>query len=176
MDLKIGGNYFNASFRIILQDPRMRVFSVRYRERNGRVLPFVSVLVDHSGEPAVELYENEPGDSPVSIVTVSESGLITVSDKPTERFMYKVEPASERPIIFGKLDGGEVPVRIGTEEIRVGPDDTPAIFRRNLVVGFPVGVVLDGHGNVTMAANLPDLVQRWITAGLVQPPAHGGTQ
>jgi len=87
-------------------------FEGRYFIRESGPVPKFYVVLEHEGKPLFEIRHNEPAENPLTDVSISETGLITVSEKETEKFLYKFQPESETNFIFGKIGGGEISVKI----------------------------------------------------------------
>ena len=132
---RFGGNEF-TTFSIPL------VFEGRYFILEPGEPPRISVVREYEGVPVFEVMRNEPVDNPLSEVTKTAAGIVTVSDK-TGKFQYKVRPHSETSIVFGKLDSGEISVRITDKKIQVGTN----IFQNNVFNGVMTGVVIRADYN-----------------------------
>jgi hypothetical protein len=63
---------------------------------------------------------------------------VTVTDKTSGKFLYKIRPESETSLAFGKLDGGEVSARITDKAIQVGG----IMVENNIFGGQMAGVVV----------------------------------
>ena len=87
-------------------------FEGRYFVRESGPVPKFYVVFEHERKPVFEVIQNEPAENPLTDVSISETGLITVSEKETEKFLYKFQPESETNFIFGKIGGGEISVKI----------------------------------------------------------------
>lgn len=81
--------------------------------------PSLSVVLEHNGKPVFEIRRNQPSNNPVTNVSISAAGIITVSDNAIGRFLYKFRPESETTIVFGKIDGGEISARIDDKKFRL---------------------------------------------------------
>jgi hypothetical protein len=114
--------------------------------------PLMSVVLEHNGVPVFEILRNEPNENPLSAVTKTPPGIITVSDEQTGRFLYKVRPDSDTSVVFGMLRGEELEVIINDREIRIGI----TVFRNNAVSGFGAGTVIDENGGIGMGAPIPE--------------------
>ena len=109
---RFGGNEF-TTFSVPL------AFEGRYFILEPGDPPRVSVVREYEGAPVFEVMRNEPVDNPLSEVTKTAAGVVTVSDK-TGKFLYKVRPHYETSVVFGKMDGGEVSARVTDRNIQVG--------------------------------------------------------
>ena len=119
--------------------------------------PRVSVVRELDGDPVFEVIRNEPVDNPLSEVTKTAVGVVTVSDKQTGRFLYKVRPRYETSVVFGKIDGGEVSARITDRNIQVGG----LTLENNVFNGVMAGVVVRADGSVSVGASMPPALLRW---------------
>jgi hypothetical protein len=120
----------------------------------------VTVFVERNGEPVFEVLKNKPVENVITDVTATSAGVVTVSEKGTGRFLYKVRPGSETSVAFGKLAGGEVPVRITDRIIQVGTNTV----QNCTFVGPMAGVVVFPDGGFAMGARIPPIVLRWLAA------------
>jgi hypothetical protein len=119
--------------------------------------PLVSVVCEHNGKPIFEVMRNEPVDNPKSAVSKTTAGIVTVSDKQTGRFLYKIRPSSETSVVFGKIDGGEISATITDRVIRVG-----GITIENCIFnGVGAGIVVDANGGVGIGAPIPPVLIQW---------------
>jgi hypothetical protein len=117
----------------------------------------VSVVREHRGQPIFEIKRNEPIENPYSSVTKTPPGIITVVDKATERFLYKVRPSSETSVVFGKIDGEEIMALISDRQIRVG-----GLTLENCVFdGVGAGVVVAPDGSIGVGAPIPPILLQW---------------
>ena len=132
-------------------------FEGRYFILEPADLPLVSVVCEHKGEPVFEVMRNEPVDNPKSSVSKTTVGIVTVSDKQTGRFLYKIRPSSETSVVFGKIDGGEISATITDKVIKVG-----GITIENCAFnGVGAGIVVDADGRVKMGAPIPSVLLQW---------------
>lgn len=144
---KFGGNEFTG-FSVPL------VFMDRYFLLEPSNPPLVSVFVLVNGKPEFEVLKNKAVGSSVSEATTTPPGIVTVLDKATKRFLYKVRPASETSVAFGKLDGGEITAQITDKKIQVGGINV----QNNTFSGVMAGVVVDANGGLGIGASLPQAV------------------
>jgi len=128
------------------------VFNNRYfLLEPGTPTPLLSVVLEHDGAPVFEILRNEPNENPLTSVSRTPPGIVTVSNKETGRFMYKVRPGSDTSIVFGTLQDEELEVIINDQEVKVGSN----VFRKNLVVGSQTGIVIDENGGISIGASIP---------------------
>lgn len=144
---RFGGNEFTG-FSVPL------VFAKRYFILEPNDPPILSIFVEIEGKPIFEILKNEPVANPLSEVSVTPPGIITVSDKKTNRFLYKIRPGSETSVAFGKLDGGKISAKITDTKIQVGG----ITLENNIFDGVMAGVVVEENGGIGIGAPLPPLV------------------
>lgn len=104
-----------------------------------------------------EVVRNEPGDAPMSEVTKTPTGVVTVSDE-AGRFLYKVRPQDEIRVVFGKKDGGQVSVLVTDKKIQVGV----ATIKNSRFDGEMAGVVIRPNGGVDIGASIPPALLHWL--------------
>jgi hypothetical protein len=119
--------------------------------------PRVSVVREYEGSPVFEVVRNEPGDAPMSEVTKTPTGVVTVSDQ-TGKLLYKVCPHHETSVVFGKTDGGELPVLIAGGKIRVGV----ATIKIDNFNGEMASVGIRANGAVGIGASIPPTLLHWL--------------
>ena len=146
---KFGGNEF-SSFSVPL------VFDGRYFVLEPGDPALLSVFTERDGEAVFEVLKNAAVSNPVSDTTSNPTGVVTVSEKATGRFLYKVRPGSETSIAFGKLDGGEISARISDRSIQVGG----VTIENNQFTGTMAGVVVEPNGGVGIGCAIPPAVLR----------------
>lgn len=152
--LNVGGNEFeNVLFPLVYHH---RYFAVEYREDEHL---FTTFLVD-GGEAYVEVLKNEPHENPQTDVKKSAAGIITVSDKETGRFLYKIRPGSDASTVFGSIKGQDEDqeIRIDDQKIEVGsPDpraDEPQLtMENNQFYGLSVGVQVKEDGSIAIGGS-----------------------
>ena len=128
---KIGGNTFQNV-------PVPLAFENRYFVLLRDSPTVLSVLHDHEGGPEWEIVSNKPGQSSVSVVTMTPPGIITVTDKATGKFVYKLRPGSETSIVFGTLPGEEIECVIKDGYLRIGGMTVRCCGFSNCAVGVHV--------------------------------------
>ena len=148
---RFGGNEF-TDFSVPL------VFEERYFIMEPGDPPRLTVVYEKDGNPAFEVLKNEPSENPLTDVSKTPPGIVTVSDKKSGRFLYKIRPASESSVAFGKLDGGEISARITDRMIQVGG----ITLENNKFVGAMAGVMVDTKGGVGIGAAIPPKVLDWL--------------
>ena len=146
---RFGGNEF-TTFSVPL------AFEGRYFILEPGDPPRVSVVREYEGAPVFEVVRNEPVDNPLSEVTKTAAGVVTVSDK-TGKFLYKVRPHYETSVVFGKIDGGEVLVRITDRNIQVGGNT----IANSVFIDTMAGVVVRADGGMGIGARIPPALLRW---------------
>ena len=150
---KFGGNEFTG-FSVPL------VFMDRYFLLEPSNPPLVSVFVLVNDKPEFEVLKNKAVGASVSESTTTAPGIVTVSDKATKRFLYKVRPASETSVAFGKLDGEEITAQITDKKIQIGGINV----QNNTFSGVMAGVGVDANGHVGIGASLPQAVVNLLRA------------
>jgi len=150
---RFGGNEFK-SFSVPL------VFGGRYFVLEPGELPQLTVFVERGGLAEFEVLRNEPVDSPHSAVTKSAAGVVTVTDRESGRFLYKIRPGSETSVAFGTLQGGDVQARISDKALSVGG----ITLTNNRFDGVMAGVVVQDDGGVGIGCALPPAVVALLTA------------
>ena len=149
---RFGGNEFSG-FSVPL------VFNGRYFILEPGNPPLISVFIEKDGKPVFEVLKNKPVENPVTEVSTNATGLVTVGEKATGKFLYKVRPGSETSVAFGKLDGEEVSARITDRLIQVGG----TTLENNRFIGNMAGVVVDPKGGTGIGAPIPSIVLQWLT-------------
>ena len=112
--------------------------------------PSFSVVLEHNGKPVFEIVNNNPCDNPLTDAVINATGIITVSDKVTGKFIYKFRPESDTSIVFGKIDDGEMIVKISDKRIQIGSNT----FENNTVANCGAGIVVNGD-SISMGAPIP---------------------
>jgi hypothetical protein len=117
----------------------------------------VTVVRDHGGQPIFEIKRNDPVDNEYSVVSKTSAGIVTVGDRATGKFLYKIRPSSETSVVFGKIDGGEMTASISDRQIKVG-----GITLENCVFsGVGAGVVVGYDGSIGIGAPSPPTLLKW---------------
>ena len=139
----------------------------------GTPRPMVSVLLECKNELCFEVLKNQPRKNPLSKVSRTPPGIVTVVDKETDRFLYKVRPGSETSIVFGTITGQEVSARVTDRQIQVGG----ITVRNNVFDGVRAGIVVDERGGISIGAPIPASLLRWCERGLIdkRKDAHRGS-
>lgn len=150
---RFGGNEF-TDFSVPL------VFEGRYFVLEPGDPPRMTVLLERDQQPVFEVLKNQPNENAVTDVTAGQTGVATVVAKATGRFLYKVRPASETSVVFGKLDGGEISVRITDRAIQVGG----ITVENNRFIGSTAGVVVGPDGSVGIGAPIPQPIRQWLSS------------
>jgi len=151
--VKFGGNEF-IGFSVPL------VFEGRYFIMEPGNPPNITVVLEIEGNPVFEVLKNEPSSNPMTEVSKTPPGIVTVSEKESGKFLYKIRPGSETSVAFGKLDGGEISAKISDRKIQVG-DIT---LENNRFVGNMAGVVVHPGGSVGIGAPIPSKVLSWLSS------------
>ncbi|MBN1859763.1 hypothetical protein JW848_11265 [Candidatus Bipolaricaulota bacterium] len=144
---RFGGNEF-IGFSVPL------VFAGRYFLLEPGEPSTLSAFIEIGGRPIFEVLKNEPVSNLHSDTTKSATGIVTVADKATGRFLYKVRPGSETSIVFGALEAPHTTVLIRDGFIRAGGVTVgDCVFS-----GFQAGILVEEGGGIAIGATLPPAV------------------
>ena len=133
-------------------------FEGRYFIRESGPVPKFYVVLEHEGKPLFEIRQNEPAENPITDVSISETGLITVLEKETEKFLYKFQPESETNFIFNKIGGGEISVKVSEKGfILNGITLDDCAFN-----DVAAGVKVDKSGGYQIFAPIPRYLKRML--------------
>lgn len=113
--------------------------------------PSFSVVLEYEGSPVFEIKNNKPCDNPLTDVVVNATGIVTISEKITGRFLYKFRPESETSVIFGNINGGEITAKISDKRIQIGG----MTVENCTFSGCGAGIVVDEKGGIGMGAPIP---------------------
>ena len=150
---KFGGNEF-IGFSVPL------VFEGRYFIMEPGNPPIITVVLEVEGKPVFEVLRNEPSSNPFSEVSKTPPGIVTISERDSGKFPYKIRPGSETSVTFGKIDGGEISATISDQKIQVG-----GISVKNLTfAGNMAGVVVLPDGGTGIGAPIPPQVLSWLSS------------
>ena len=149
---RFGGNEF-IGFSVPL------VFEGRYFILEPAKPPSITVVLEQDGQPVFEVLRNEPSDNPVTEVSKTPPGILTVSERGSGRFLYKIRPGSETSVAFGKLGGGEISVTLSDRKIQVGG----ITLENNVFGGNMAGVVVRPDGSTGIGAPIPKQVLTWLS-------------
>jgi len=150
---RFGGNEFTG-FSVPL------MFEGRYFILEPGDPPLVTVFVEREGQPVFEVMKNRPVANLLTQVSMNATGVVTVSEKVSGRFLYKIRPGSDTSVAFGKLGGGEISARITDRSIQAG--DT--MIQNSAFSGEMTGLVVDATGSIGIGAKLPPLVRSWLSS------------
>jgi hypothetical protein len=144
---RFGGNEF-SSFSVPL------VFDGRYFVLELGNPALLSVFIEREGEAVFEVLKDKAVNNLITEVVSNATGVITVTDNTSGKFLYKVRPSSETSIAFGKIDGGEISARVSDRSIQVGG----VTVENNQFHGAMAGVVVQKNGGVSIGAPIPPAV------------------
>ena len=149
--VRFGGNEFiNCSVPL--------AFAGRYFIlETGTPVHLISVVLEYQDNPVFEVFKNEPKENPLSEVSKTPTGIVTVSDKSTGRFLYKIRPGSETSVVFGTIKGDEISVKVTDRQIEVGNH----ILENNVFNGVGAGVVVDETGSIGIGTPIPPTLARF---------------
>jgi hypothetical protein len=155
--VRFGGNEFTA-FAVPL------VFGGRFFIVEAGDPPLVSVVVERDGQLRFEVVKNEPGDAEGVEARKTPPGVVTVSEL-GGGFIYKVRPASEASVTFGRLRGeGELEARITDARTKIvrhlpgGGVVDVLTAERNMFQGPMAGIVVNEDGSIGMGAPIPPVI------------------
>lgn len=149
---RFGGNEF-IGFSVPL------VFKGRYFILESGNPTMITVFTEQDGRPVFEVLKNQPVENAITAVSMNPTGIVTVADKGSGIFLYKIRPGSETSVAFGKLDGGEISARISDRSIQVGG----CTLENNRFNGNMAGVVVGPNDEIGIGASIPPLVLQWLT-------------
>ncbi len=135
------------------------VFEGRYFILEPGDPALMSVLVDREGARHFEVLKNKAVDNEETEVTETPPGIITVSSKSTDQFIYKIRPGSETSVAFGTIDGKGISVKINDREIKVGN----STFSNNHFIGSMVGILIHLDGSMSVGAKISPVVLEWLS-------------
>lgn len=151
LEYKFGGSTFiNCSVPLAFQDHYFIL-------EPGTPNPFISVVYDYHGKPKFEILKNESVDNPLTEVESTSIGYITVVDRQTKRFLYKIRPGSETTVVFGLIKGKTLEARITDKKIIAGN----VTIENCLFDGFGAGVVISADGSAGIAGPIPETLRKW---------------
>jgi hypothetical protein len=134
------------------------VFDNRYFIMEPGNPKLLTVVSEKDGEPFFEVLRNTPQNNPLSEVVKSTPGIITVSAKSGNGFLYRIHPGPDTRIAFVKADGGEITARITESTIGVGG----ITLKNNTFIGDMTGVSVMRDGRVSIGARVPLRVMEWL--------------
>ena len=127
-------------------------------------IPLISVVVEHEGNLIFEIFKNKPNRNQLTKVIRSTPGIIIVSDKTSNKFIYKIRPSSETSIVFGTLSSGYITAAVSNEVIKVDANT----FTTNMYQGFGVGIIVTEDG-IGTGAPLPPHMKKLLKSNNVIP-------
>jgi len=150
---KFGGNEF-FGFSVPL------VFEGRYFIMEKGDPPIISVLLEIEGKSFFEVLKNEPSENPLTNVSKTLGGKLTVAEKPNGKYLYAIRPGYETSVVIGKLDGKEISVKMSTTKIQVGG----ITLTNNKFDGNLAGIIVRPDGSVSIGAPIPQVVLSWLSS------------
>lgn len=114
-------------------------------------LPSITVILEQDGELIFEILRNMPMDNPISSVSINPTGTITVSNKNSGDFIYKIRPDSETSVLFGTIEGEEISVKVTDSLIKIGTSEV----KNCAFNGVGAGVVINKNGGFALGAGVP---------------------
>jgi len=122
--------------------------------------PLVSVVLEVNGQPVFEVLKNRPIANGITDMSETSAGIIAVSKRGSGEFLYKIRPASETSVVFGKLEGGTIDVKITDRYILIGG----IRLENNEFRGLMVGVALRRDGTIAIGAPVPEFLRPLIVS------------
>ena len=135
------------------------IFKERYFVLEPGDTPLLSVFVVMNGKPVFEVLKNRPVENPTTNVSATPVGFVTVTNKRTGKFIYKVRPGSETSVAFGTLNGDEMDVRIDDKRILIGTNQLA-----NSKFYEMAGVLVEPDGTILIVAPIPPKVKEWLAS------------
>jgi hypothetical protein len=162
MKYRFGGNEFsNCLVPLIVKD---RIVVVEPGEMN----PFtktpnwlISIGRGQGGKIEWDIIRNKPVQNAKCEISTTSAGIITVADKATGRFAYKVRPGSTSSLVFGHVEEGGYEITIKDVETVIKRGNvTIATITKNSFDGVQAGIVIGEDDSIAIGARVPD---RFIT-------------
>lgn len=150
--VRFGGN-ISEGFSVPL------AFEDRYFIAEPGDPPLITVIIDKGGEPIFEVKRNQPVENPLTKVSSTPLGIVTVSDIDSGRYLYKIRPENELSIALGTLVGEEITVVIRDKEIYV---DTNRVADNH--TSKTIGVRVFRNGLWGLGGPVPARVREWMTS------------
>ena len=141
--LNIGNSLFNCPIPLVLKD---RYFFVEV----GETEDLFTVFFLRDREPVFEIYRNEPYENPITEVTKTPPGVITVADRETGGFLDKVRPGYKGSSVFGRFKDEDAEILINDREIRVGTNRIAGN-----VLQTEVGIIVNEDGGFGLGSRIP---------------------
>ena len=141
-----GGNILNCSVPLILMGHYFLIESYN---------PFkMTVIINFNGYPICEIRNNRPVSNAITEVSMTPPGIITVSERTTGKFLFKIRPDSETSIVFGKISGKEETITINDKMIKFGSN----IIQNNTIANSGIGISIDQYGSFDLGGPLPSFL------------------
>ncbi len=148
------GGYLFTDFSVPL------VFDGRHFIVERGNLPLLTVVMEVNGRPLFDILKNMPSPNDAVDVSADSAGVITVSERPSGTYLYKVRPGFETSVVFRKEDGGKCRALITERDIQIGG----LIVENRLFDGFLGGVIVDPQiGAGMLGAPLPQQIKDWLS-------------
>jgi len=148
---RFGGNEF-TDFSVPL------LFENRYFIMEPGNPPQITVFIDNDGESVFEVLKNKPADNILTNVSITPVGVITVFEKETDNFLYKVRPRYETSVVFGRIISKDITVRITDHKIQVDGSE----IANNKFDGKMGGVEIMPNGGIVIGFAIPQYVLKWL--------------
>lgn len=103
---KMGNNDFiNCAFPLVIVNKFFMIENM-----GGQHIFSVFNLID--GKIVFEIIKNEPVENPYITGEKNPTGVITISNKETESYLYKIRPDNKSSLVFGIIAGEEKEIKI----------------------------------------------------------------
>jgi hypothetical protein len=150
--LNIGNSLFICPVPLVFES---RYFFVE----EGKTEDLFSVFFLQDGKPLFEIYRNQPSDNPITEVTKTPVGIITVAERGTAKFLYKVRPGYKGSSVFGRIKGEETEIVIRDDKIQIGTSQVISC-----TIQAEVGIVVAEDGAIGIGTRLPQEVRHLFAA------------
>ena len=118
--------------------------------------PRVSTVYKDDGRYIFEIRRNAPADNPLTKVAAEEN-VLTVAEKGTGRFLYRVRPgAGQTLVVLEKTDGEFLSVSVTDAAIGIGEMTVAHIHSRDLAA-----VVINPEGDVALGGAVETKLLEW---------------
>ena len=120
--------------------------------------PVVTVVKCIGRQLVFEVKDNGPVGNMLTSVTRAPGGAVTVSEKSTGRFLYRLLPGRETCVVFGRADGGETAALVSDRQIRIGR----VAAENRPFLGGRCGVTVGPNGSVGEGSTVPLSLVQWL--------------
>ncbi len=106
-----------------------------------------------------EVLKNRPMANGITDMNETSAGIVAVSKRSSGEFLYKVRPDSETSVVFGKLEGDTIDVKITDRYILIG-----GMRLENCEFRGVAGVVVRRDGTTAIGAPVPEFLRPLIVS------------